>query len=107
MARPGFLIFRHVATVEGKGGRLPIVWDESNQYYKFRYPFVGNPNAPVNRGIDGDFVRRFSRTQFRSAMGAFDAVLTMAATHAKGDGDSVELSFAPTSTEEERKLGAV
>lgn len=104
MARPGFLIFRHVATVDGKGGRWPIVYDESTSDYKFRYPRVDKPSAKAKAaGIDTiDFGR--SRRQFLTAHGSLDGVLVLALPRAKGNGDEVELSAAPTSTDEERTL---
>lgn len=103
MARPGLLIFRHVATVEGAGGRLPIVWDESTSDYKFRYPYTPKPSEKLRRiGIDADF--KFSRPNFLSAHGSLDGVLALALPWAKGSGDEVELSASPTSTQEERVL---
>lgn len=104
MARPDFLIFRHVATVEGAGGRLPIVWDESTSDYKFRYPYTPNPSKKMKRaGIDGfDFA--FRTPSFLSAHGSLDGVLALALPWAKGSGDEVELSASPTSTQEERAL---
>lgn len=103
MARPGFLIFRHVATVEGNGGRLPIVWDESTSDYKFRYPRIEKPSPKMQRNIDAiDFVRR--RAQFLTAHGSLDGVLAIALPFAKGNGDEVELSASPTSTAQERSL---
>jgi hypothetical protein len=105
MARPGLLIFRHVATVDGKGNRLPIVWDESSSDYKFRYPYVLKPTRKL-MGIDPDF-KRSRRDRFLTAHGTLDAILALALPHAKGDGDEVELSAAPTSTPEERALLSV
>jgi len=107
MARPDLLIFRHVATVDGKGGRLPIVYDESTSDYKFRYPHTPKPSEALKRKIDDgfnpDFVRRRS-AGFLSAHGSLDAILALALPWAKGDGSEVELSASPTSTVEERTL---
>ena len=103
MARPGFLIFRHVSTVDGKGGRLPIVWDESSSDYVFRYPKKLNPSEKLKENIDTfDFIRRIP--PFLATGGSLDAVLAIALPLVKGDGDSVEISAAPTSTLEERAL---
>ena len=104
MARPGLLIFRHVANVDGAGGRLPIVWDESTSDYKFRYPYTPKPSEKLRKsGIDGlDFMLRTPR--FLSAHGSLDGVLALALPWAKGEGNEVELSAAPTSTQEERAL---
>ena len=103
MARRNLLIFRHVATVDGQGARLPIVWDESTSDYKFRYPHKPNPSQKMRKiGIDPDFARRAPR--FLTVHGTLDAVLAIALPHAKGEGNEVELSAAPTSTPEERAL---
>ncbi len=107
MARPGFLLFRHVATVDGPGGRLPIVWDESTSDYKFRYAHEAKPSEAYRRAME-DFNPDFHRRRpanFRTQHGSFDSVLALAGSIAKGSSDGIELSFAPTSTEEERKLG--
>lgn len=104
MSRPGFLLCRHVATVEGVGGRLPIVWDESISNYKFRYPYTPKPSEKMKRaGIDG-FDFSFRTSGFLSAHGPLDAVLALALPWARGDGQEVELSLAPTSTPEEKAL---
>ena len=104
MARPGLLIFRHVANVDGAGGRLPIVWDESTSDYKFRYPYTPKPSEKLRKsGIEGlDF--RLRTPRFLSAHGSLDGVLALALPWAKGEGNEVELSAAPTSTQEERAL---
>ena len=103
MARPELLIFRHVATVDGLGGRLPIVWDESTSDYKFRYPHKPNPSKKLRKhGIDQEFISRIPR--FLTVHGSLDGVLDIALPIAKGEGEEVELSAAPTSTLEERAL---
>lgn len=105
MARPGFLIFRHVATVDGAAGRLPIVYDESTSDYKFRYPYKENPSAKLkSAGIDAFEFKRRTQPKFLTAHSSLDGVLALALPWAKGDGDQVELSAAPTSTPEERML---
>lgn len=104
MARPGLLIFRHVATVDGKGGRLPIVWDETTSDYKFRYPRKEKPSQKLKQRIDHFDFKPQGGAKFCTVHSSLDGVLAMALPYAKGDGDEVELSAAPTSTEEERAL---
>lgn len=98
--RPGVLIYRHVATVDGKGGRLAIVWDESTQDYAFIYPRKINPHAG-SHDLDGEF----RLTKLCTAHGSLDAMLALAQPEAKGDGDEFpSLSASPFSTVAERKM---
>ena len=102
------LIFRHVATADGAGGRLPMVWDESAQYYLFRWPNKVNPRyAERNTGRVDDV--DFGPTPVLSTFGIFDVVLTQALNAARGPegGEVPELSMAPSSTLEERALVGV
>lgn len=96
--RPGVQLIRHVATVEGAGGRFPIVFDlsTSDYAYVFKDPHT---EAPVKRDMDG-----FHRSHLRIAHGTLDAAIALSYPDAKGNGTEVFLSAAPSSTHEERKL---
>jgi hypothetical protein len=99
-ARPDLLLYRHVATMDGPGGRLAIVFDASTDDYSFIYPGRKNPNAG-RLGIDEDF----HRSPFLTAHGTLDAMIALAQPVAKGDSEGFpELSVAPSATKEERTL---
>jgi hypothetical protein len=90
--------------VDGKGGRLPIVWDESSADYKFRHPSKVNPRFLQEHGSSIDEEFNF-RTPVLTFHGSLDLVLTMSQPVAKGDSDEwPELSAAPTATKMERQL---
>lgn len=100
MARPNFLIFRHVATVEGAENRMPIVFDASANHYKFRYPKKQNPHAG-EKDVDGEF----RRSRILTAIGSLDAVLALALQEARASRlDVPQLSASPFATEDERRL---
>jgi hypothetical protein len=101
MTRPDMLFFRHVATVDGPGGRLAIVWDVSTSDYALAYP---------RKVKASEIVREIDLNEFRAAPtcvahGSLDAVLAIAHSQARGDSpDAPELSAAPSSTLAERSL---
>lgn len=92
------LLFRHVATLDGKGGRFPIVYDVSTGDYSMAYQrevkeFVKIRDEWVQR------VKTFTNH------GTLDAVIALGQPHAKGDGEEMpELSVAPSATPEEKGL---
>lgn len=101
-AGPGRLLFRHVATVEGPGGRFPIVWDVSTSDYAYmlKTPHPPDPKRDKQRDMDG-----FKRPRVQVAHGTLDAVIAISYPDVKGEADEgVYLYPAPTSTEEERAI---
>ena len=102
MGAKTLLLFRHVATLDGAGGRLPVVWDESTSDYKFRHPTKKNPRFfKKHRGIDDDFRKRTPVLTFH---GSLDTILSLAQPIAKGPSKEwPEISAAPTATEDERR----
>ncbi len=117
MGLKNFLIFRHVATLHGAGARLPVVWDESGQYYKFRHPTRVNPRFEqkmlevIKRKKLGLEPRKSVEAEFDAgpiltiSHKSLDAVLTIAQPIAKGGSEEwPELSAAPSATESERSI---
>ncbi len=101
MARPDLLLFRHVATLDGKSGRYSIVYDASARCYAFMYPNRRNPKA----GEPGMDLGEFRRSPFLIEHGTLDAMIAMASGVARGDAEQLpELSVAPSATPEERSL---
>jgi hypothetical protein len=101
MARPDLLLFRHVATLDGKGGRLSIVFDASAKCYALIHPNRRNPNAG-KRDLD---LGEFKRSPFLTEHGTLDAMIAIASGIARGDVEELpELSAAPSATPEERAL---
>lgn len=109
---PPRLFFRHVATVSGAGGRYPIVFDLSAGQYAIAWPrkvelvkcqHCGQ-NTPVERTGLGN-LDDLKLIGYHSARGTLDAIIAVGQPIAKGDSDELpELSAAPSSTEEERKI---
>lgn len=100
--RDGLLLLRHVATVDGGGGRYPVVFDSSTGDYSASWPRVSSVVRPTVR-IDPDL--QFRVNGIHTVHGTLDAVLAIVQPAAKGDSsDWPELSVAPTATVEERKL---
>lgn len=96
--RKGLLFFRHVATVDGAGGRYPIVFDVSTGDYAHMHPGTQPDTGPK---VEGEF----RRPHVRVSHGSLDAVIALAYPDAKGDGEEApELSAAPTATPEERAI---
>lgn len=94
----GKLFFRHVATVDGPGGRFPIVFDISTSDYAYMMRVVNPPSE--KRDMDG-----FSRPLLAVAHGTLDAMIALSFPDAAGDGSrQPELSAAPSSTELERAI---
>ncbi len=105
MARPGFLIFRHVATVKPSEGKsVRVVYDYSSNSYKFRCNRV-NPRYEEfvkNGGIltkdDLDFIPTPVLTKWNDEL---RVTLREAQIEA---GDPAVIEFAATATPEERSL---
>lgn len=107
------LFFRHVATVEGKGGRYPIVYDLSAETYGVAWPkkvvFVKcvycGMQTPGDDPRDGLTRLDDLRVSYYSKRGSLDAMLAFIEPVARGESVELpELSAAPSSTPEERKL---
>jgi hypothetical protein len=92
------VFFRHVATVDGPGGRFPIMYDESTSDYAYMHK---TPNPPTNKtDMDG-----FKRPRMRVSHGSLDAVIAVAYPDVRGeDGGQPELSAAPSATESEKAI---
>ncbi len=107
MVRPGVLLLRHVATVDGPGGRYPIVFDLSCQDYSCTIP-VPPPN--YNPGeLDEDGFHPPPLTTYRApSLDAIIALMQPIASGPKGpDGlppPMPELSAAPSATPRERAV---
>ena len=117
MGTKNLLLFRHVATVDGAGGRIPVVWDESGKCYKFRHPSKVNPRyerymaesverkksgLPPRPPIEAEFAVQPILTINNESL---DAVLAIAQPIARGNKEEwPELSAAPTATKSERLL---
>jgi len=99
--KPGQLFFRHVATVDGPGGRFPIVYDVSTSDYAY---ILKDPNPDVDK-IDGD---GFHRPSAQVVHGSLDAVIAISYPDVRGGGpDQPSLFPSPASTPEERQLMGV
>jgi hypothetical protein len=97
--KPGPPFFRHVATVDGAGGRYPIVFDVSTGDYAHMRP--GVLRVAAGRSVEGEF----KRPMVEVAHGSLDAVIALSYPDAKGEGEGPpELSSAPSATPEERAL---
>lgn len=104
--RPGDLLLRHVATVDGVGGRFAIVFDKSTSDYSVTVP-VPTPRAKAGkRDLDG-----FLPPPFTTFHGPLDLVIAMAQPYARGpkgpNGEAPELPelfAAPTTTPEEKAI---
>jgi hypothetical protein len=120
MGTDTLLLMRHVATVDGAGGRLPIVWDVSQQHYKFRHPRETNPRFKRMRAEAEERAKKglpprrqldplFAVSPVLTISGTLDAVLAMAQPIAQGESKELpNLSHAPTATDVEKAaiLGA-
>jgi hypothetical protein len=98
--RPGTLFFRHVATVEGPGGRFPIVYDLSTSDYAYMHKDL-NPESD-KKDIDG-----FRRPRARVSHGALNAVIAVSFPDVRpreGEEGGVFLSAAPSATPEEKAI---
>ena len=113
VGNPPKLFFRHVATVEGKGGRYPIVYDLSAESYGVAWPKKVVLVKCIHCGMQtpGDDPRggltRLDdlRVSYHSKRGPLDAMLAFIEPIARGGSEELpELSAAPSSTLEERKM---
>lgn len=98
--KPDQLFFRHVATVDGPGGRFPIVYDMSTSDYAYMHK---EPNPPSNkRDIDG-----FHPPRARVSHGSLDAMIAISYPDVRapiGQQSEVHLSASPKATPEEMVL---
>lgn len=100
--KPGQLFFRHVATVEGAGGRFPIVFDLSGNDYAASYP---KPPGTLAMPILADADLGFRPSGVFTVRGTLDAVIAIMQPVARGDSlEMPELSAAPSATDEEKVL---
>jgi hypothetical protein len=86
-----------VATVDGKGGRFPIVYDLSTSDYAFMHKDP-NPNAGE---VDFD---GFHRPPVQVSHGSLNAVISVSYPDARGGEGEVEISAAPSATPEEKAI---
>ena len=110
---PPRLFFRHVATLDGAGGRYSVVYDLSSESYGVAWPKKSTMVKCTHCGqlTPGDNVR-FGllqldeiNPQYYSTRGTLDAVVALIQPVARGDSDELPtLSVAPSCTEEERKI---
>jgi len=109
MARPDFLLFRHVATVSGGGGAFAIVWDASLHDYVFIVPKPDDPTQPMPNPhankIDHLGGGEFRRPPIIKVHGSLDAMIAFAQPWAKGKAEELPtLSAAPQATPEEKSI---
>lgn len=95
--KPGVVFFRHVATVEGQGGRFPIVYDLSTSDYAFMHKEPAAVDGKTD--LDG-----FHKPGVNVSHGSLDAVIGISWPDARGEGAEAELSAAPSATDEEKAL---
>jgi len=111
---PPRLFFRHVATVDGAGGRFPIVYDISAQAYGVAWPKIVTMIKCVHCGMQtpGSDDRKgltklddSGSQNFYSKRGTLDAMLAFIQPIAKGDSeDFPEISANPNATDEEKLI---
>ncbi len=95
--KKGQPLFRHVATADGPGGRLPICFDystadycvawerEIKQFVKYKKDWVQSKKTYISHG-------------------SLDAVLAKASEEASGPDVAPELTVAPSATREEQEI---
>lgn len=106
MSRSGALILRHVATVDGPGGRFPIVYDASTHDYSCSFSRATPRSASKKHDEDG-----FRIPHITTLRGTLDAVLALMQPIVRGPkndaGDPPPmpvLTPAPTTTAAEKAL---
>lgn len=100
--RKGLILLRHVATLDGKGGRFPIVYDISTSDYAATFPKA--PDAPVMQMLS-DMDIGFHAPTVHTVHGTLDGVIAVMQPISRGDAENwPELSVAPTATDEEKSL---
>lgn len=102
------LIFRHVATVHGAGGRFPVVFDLTANEYGVAWPKKMHNVRCVHCGKDTPVDNRSGLAVleemrgghiYASSRGSLDAMLALAQPLAMGESQEVpELSAAPSAT---------
>ncbi len=106
------LFFRHVATVDGAGGRFPVVYDLSAEAYGVSWPKTQVMVTCVHCGSQtpGEDPRNGLtrlddlRVPSNSRRGTLDAMIALIQPIARGDSEDLPgISAAPSSTPEERK----
>ena len=95
---PGNVIFRHVATVAGKGGVFAIVFDASANEYAYIHK---HPNPPRDtKDVDG-----FKPPHVRMSHGTLDAMIAVSYPDVKGGpDDDVTVAPAPSATDGEQAI---
>lgn len=101
-SRPGSLLLRHVATLDGEGGRYPICFDNSTSDYTSAYERTSP--SPFKRDMDG-----FQPHHLACVLhGSLDSVIAAMQPVARGGSvDLPSLFAAPQATPEELKLLAL
>lgn len=109
MARSGVLILRHVATVDGPGGRFPIVYDASACDYSCSFPQATLRPASKKHDEDG-----FRIPHITTVRGTLDAVLALMQPIVRGPKNAAgdppplpKLETAPTATKDETAILAL
>jgi len=104
-----------VATVDGVGGRFPVVYDISAEQYGVAWPkdqiMVGcrhcgqrTPGGESRYGLNL-LEDAPQQSNFYSARGTLDAMLALIQPRARGGAEDIPvISVAPTATVEEQKL---
>jgi len=107
------MMFRHVATVNGAGGRFAVVYDSSTADYGVMWPREDSMVICIHCGqqtpsevrsglmqLDG-----MKPSKYYSKRGSLDAMLAFIQPIARrGSEELPELSVAPTATKQEREL---
>ena len=111
--KPPRLFFRHVATVDGKGGRFPIIYDLSSASYGVAWPRKVTYVTCIHCGgkTPGDDPREGLarlddlKVSFNSKRGSLEAMMALIQPIARGDSDDFpEISAAKTATQEEENI---
>jgi hypothetical protein len=113
LGSPPILFFRHVATLRGKGGTFPIVFDKSTDNYAIAWPrLIANVRcihcgrdtpAEVRKGLTNlDDMRP---SGFYSTRGSLNEMIAIGQPLAKGQFDELPEKFvAPSATVEEVEI---
>lgn len=102
-SRPHTLLYRHVATVDGKGGRYPICFDHSTSDYVAAHERL--VPSPFKKDMDGFRPHHIARV----IHGTLDAVIAYMQPVARGPvgNELPDLLAAPRATTEELAILAL
>lgn len=114
VGNPPKLFFRHVATVDGPGGRYPIVFDVSAGAYGVAWDrkvtlvkciHCGQQTPSDDHRKDLTRLDELRPHGYYSKRGTLDAMLAFIQPIARGDGeDFPEISAHPNATDEEKLI---